>query len=223
MLTLSPKKITLPENKNGNDYIVGDIHGETEELFKHLMEINFDQNTDRLICCGDLIDRGPYSDKALDLLEEEWFFSVMGNHEYLMLSTLKYSDSTKRLTWLENGGNWISETNPDKWPKWISAIDNLPIAIEIKTGNGKIFGVTHADYPKSSWDDFEKLTENEVQSIIWSKRSYNDRNEKVIEGIDFLYHGHCLCPGGLILGNRHYIENGAYLGNGFITIKLPTS
>lgn len=45
-----------------------------------------------LFCLGDLIDGGTENEDALALLNEPWFFSILGNHEHLMLS------ATERLT-----------------------------------------------------------------------------------------------------------------------------
>ena len=81
-MKLKANRLVLPVNTKGNDYVVGDIHGHAKKLLKQLDGIGFDATVDRLICVGDLIDRGPESIEALALLNEPWFFSVLGNHEY---------------------------------------------------------------------------------------------------------------------------------------------
>jgi predicted phosphodiesterase len=49
----------LSENLNGNDYVVGDIHGTFWKLEALLKEIGFNYDKDRLFSVGDMIDRGP--------------------------------------------------------------------------------------------------------------------------------------------------------------------
>ena len=41
--------------------VVTDIHGCLEELESVLAQAGFDSEADKLICLGDLMDRGPYS------------------------------------------------------------------------------------------------------------------------------------------------------------------
>ena len=77
------KLLTLEINTQGKDYIVGDIHGCFDLLQAGLDAINFNPAVDRLICVGDLVDRGAQNLKALDYLKKPWFFSVIGNHEIL--------------------------------------------------------------------------------------------------------------------------------------------
>ena len=49
----------LPENTQGRDFLIGDLHGYYQALMQALEEVAFDPDTDRLISVGDLIDRGP--------------------------------------------------------------------------------------------------------------------------------------------------------------------
>jgi serine/threonine protein phosphatase 1 len=56
-------------NRDGCDYDVGDIHG-CFELLEELLELaRFDAERDRLFCVGDLIDREPEPQRALEWLE----------------------------------------------------------------------------------------------------------------------------------------------------------
>lgn len=55
------KVLSLPENQNGRDFVVGDIHGHFAMLNELMEVVAFDRNVDRLFAVGDLIDRGPNS------------------------------------------------------------------------------------------------------------------------------------------------------------------
>jgi serine/threonine protein phosphatase 1 len=219
-MKLKANRQVLPVNNKGNDYVVGDIHGHAQKLLKQLDTIGFDATVDRLICVGDLIDRGPESIEALALLNEPWFFSVLGNHEYLMLSGMKYQNSKDRMTWLNHGGNWIMDTDASQWPQWFDLIEALPIAIEVESSEGVRYGIVHADYPAQSWSSFKRFTSDELYRCIWSRGNFRSRSPHSINGIDYLFHGHCVSEGELKLGNRIYIEPGVFLGNDFIIKRL---
>lgn len=78
----------LSKNTAGRDFVVGDIHGEHDLLMVLLKAINFDYLKDRVICTGDLVDRGSKSFEVLKLLKQPWFFSALGNHEDMLLDYL---------------------------------------------------------------------------------------------------------------------------------------
>jgi predicted phosphodiesterase len=61
--------------------VVGDIHGCLEEFKQLLDKVAYQQKTDRLICAGDLVDRGPDSAGVVAYVRERGFEAVMGNHD----------------------------------------------------------------------------------------------------------------------------------------------
>jgi serine/threonine protein phosphatase 1 len=142
----SMKISNLGANLLGSDYVCGDIHGSLSCVQNFLKEVHFDKSKDRLICAGDLIDRGPESEACLDLLDEPWFFSVFGNHEQLMVDFFRrrYYGAF----WEQNGGHWgakyvnqISEKISNK----IDVLENLPYLITVEKKNGEKFHVIHAE------------------------------------------------------------------------------
>ena len=56
---------SFEENRQGRDFVVGDVHGEFGVLENALEQIQFDFQVDRLFCVGDLIDRGPQTCSVL--------------------------------------------------------------------------------------------------------------------------------------------------------------
>lgn len=72
---------SYPPNFDGNNFVVGDLHGHRAQLFDELAHVGFDKSKDRLFCTGDLVDRGPDSFETLKLILEPWFYFVRGNHE----------------------------------------------------------------------------------------------------------------------------------------------
>jgi serine/threonine protein phosphatase 1 len=231
--------LRLKVNTLGNDYVVGDIHGHVSRLLAQLDELNFDRAVDRLICVGDLVDRGPESDKAIELLAQPWFFSVLGNHEYFMLSGLKYGNSKHKMLWLQNGGDWIATSDPSRWTQWFDLLSSLPIAIEVEVntesgfvvnrGADKLVGVVHADFPGFDWQQLHSFDERQLEKCLWSRSQFKGRSEHVVAGIDAIYHGHSIngtanddkqasCY--VQLGNRFYIEPGAFNDARFVIEKL---
>lgn len=71
-------------------YAVGDIQGCYDQLARLLDAVNFDTNTDTLLCVGDLVNRGPKSLKTLRLLInlKNRCVSVLGNHDIHLLSMM---------------------------------------------------------------------------------------------------------------------------------------
>ena len=219
--------IHFEKNTKGTDYIVGDIHGHHSRLMQHLQELEFDFSNDRLFCVGDLIDRGPESAEVLNLLNEDWFFSILGNHEYFMLSGLKHNNSKHKMMWLENGGEWIASSDPALWQQWFSTLAQLPIAIQLEGKDGKTYGLLHADFPSNDWSHFSDFDQEELETCLWSRRNFSKRSEHTVTGIDYLAHGHNSTnykvdgqSSALLLGNRLYIEPGAYKGEDFIILPI---
>lgn len=219
--------IKFAKNTAGSDYVVGDVHGHYERLLSRLTEVGFDFNVDRLFCVGDLIDRGPDSAKMLGLLSEDWFFSLLGNHEYFMLNGLKYNNSKHKMLWLQNGGEWIASSDPAQWPQWLEQLGQLPIAMQLEGQDGKTYGLLHADFPSDSWADYADFEQEELEICLWSRSNFSKRSDHVVEGVDYLVHGHNSTghkadnkSAALLLGNRYYIEPGTYKGEAFILLKI---
>ena len=73
------------QNTWGRDFVVGDVHGCFDYLRAVLEHVQFDEVSDRLFCVGDLVDRGPQSEEAIDWIAKPWFHAVRGNHEQMAI------------------------------------------------------------------------------------------------------------------------------------------
>jgi bis(5'-nucleosyl)-tetraphosphatase (symmetrical) len=69
--------------------IISDIHGCIDEFTELLKLVNAKSSHVRVICLGDLIDRGPDSVAVVKLARKMNLESVMGNHDYKFLKWLK--------------------------------------------------------------------------------------------------------------------------------------
>ena len=108
-----PSAVHGPNRNGGRDFVIDDLHGHYPTLEHALEQLDFDAEADRLFSIGDLIDRGPESERAVEWLESGRIAAaVRGNHEQMMADALAF-DATlvARLvgpgeTWLSNGGHW---------------------------------------------------------------------------------------------------------------------
>lgn len=85
--------------------IIGDIHGRDDLLEKLLNDIGRELPAARIICAGDVIDRGPSSAQALRRLRALGGDAVVlrGNHEQMLLDFLD-APGLNGAAWLRGGG-----------------------------------------------------------------------------------------------------------------------
>ncbi|MDA8152270.1 MAG: metallophosphoesterase [Acidithiobacillus sp.] len=160
---MNPRVIAHPANLQGRDFIVGDLHGHPDVLRRLMDHVAFDYDTDRLFSVGDLVDRGPNSAGALDLLEAPWFYPVLGNHDAMLLATLNLGhlramrrEEAQRTAayadlFARNGGwDWfrLYRTDEESCERWRSALSQVPLVRIVDPGNtapaGR-FQVLHAE------------------------------------------------------------------------------
>jgi serine/threonine protein phosphatase 1 len=198
---------TFNTNELGNDYFVGDIHGQYSLLIEQLKSADFNFKTDRLFAVGDIIDRGSESEKCLELLIEPWFNSVLGNHEQLFLQGFSNASFWKVL--VDNGGYWINNwlNNPSKLLAWAHLIRiKMPLSFTIKNNSGTI-GVIHADAP-TNWSELENLEINEqsFSPFIWYRRNLLKPSGNIIKNIDAVIHGHNSMYKPVVINNQLWID-----------------
>ena len=220
-------------NTVGRDLIVGDIHGMFSRLQAHLDRIEFDPTRDRLFSVGDLVDRGPESDLALEWLGKPWFHAVRGNHEDMAIRWPRGNMDAAH--YAMNGGGWNVSNPPAARQAFADEFSALPIAIELETAAGLV-GIVHADCPFPSWTDFVwslgedaagKLTNRARKDIIdaalWSRDRITAMFVEQIEGVRAVVVGHTPVERFTSLGNVFYIDTGAvFRGRNFTIIDAET-
>lgn len=194
-------------NEEGRDFIVGDLHGEIEQLYKQLSNVNFNFKLDRLFCTGDLISKGINTIGCLNLLTEKWFYPVMGNHEQLFLlgfTSPEYWDVLK-----DRSGQWLAQNmyNFDLLIRWKTLIEiAMPLARTIDV-QGKKIGVTHA----SATPDWSKLqtgmlSDDDIWQVLWSRPLKSKGRCVTIKSIDYVVHGHSAVSATTKINNRFWID-----------------
>lgn len=201
-------------NTQGSDYVVGDIHGCFTELEQVLTVIDFNKKRDRLFCCGDLVDRGPESFKAMEYLSYDWFYSVKGNHDHFVVRAAMKDSSFSLERWYSSlsGGSWWNDlTNHEK--ELIGCrFAELPTVIELETKQGLV-GFVHAHVPFNvTWQEFIKDVENKNEKILHDAAVIRYRARQyspVIEGIDKVYFGHVVFNDVKLENNSVFMDTGS--------------
>lgn len=213
-MTSSPFKF-FSINKQGRDFVVGDIHGMFSLLESQLERLNFNPRIDRVFSVGDLIDRGPESYRVIEFLDKPWFFSIMGNHETMLINAERNKTTYK--SWIKHhGGIWWKDIDSVTQIKIRDRLSKLPIVFEVATALGKI-GIVHADVPVGlSWkaliQDIQQDQEL-VDYLLWSRNRYKYiklTHETIeVDGIDLVVMGHTPIEKPLQIENLYYIDTGA--------------
>lgn len=162
----------LPFNSVGRDFVCGDIHGSYSCVKRFLDEIAFDYEKDRLICSGDLVDRGPENEKCLALIYEPWFHMTIGNHEQLMVGWFK-GEWPGNLAWESNGGRWGMGYKKEMSDAGmfirdaIQDLADLPYLITVEKQNGdSAFHVFHAELRVQQEVSDEDFTDPEIFALL---------------------------------------------------------
>jgi serine/threonine protein phosphatase 1 len=208
----------LASNAKGRDFILADLHGCYEELLVAMTEVGFDRGVDRILSVGDLIDRGEDSLNCLKLLKEDWFFSVQGNHENMMLGGIKAgpgSDPWKG--WMNNGGEWYSKLTRKHLgtiKTLLPLVTQMPITAIVNTPSGKRVGLSHAQPPIFDWsklNDGYRLSGDEIWRAMWSREVLRKKIETPVKGVDITFHGHTIVKRPHQIANMHFIDIGFYV------------
>lgn len=230
---------SLPPNRSGHDYFVGDIHGNFEALKTALEAIGFDRNKDRLIAVGDLVDRKPRGDLALHWLRAPFFHSIRGNHEdlYLRWRGLRdnpgaQEDFEERLYFRgPNGGQWVKNHGEDIHGPLQKALEALPYFLSVPTLDGRVIGVVHAEFPDgTAWPrvitQMEEGDNMLIESMTWGRNRWknlrtgnlNFRDKHQIFGLDAVACGHVRVSQPVALGNIVYLDTGGWTDKGRFSI-----
>lgn len=197
-----PRLQTFSQNRIGKDYAVGDIHGYFSLLESGLAQVGFDPERDRLFATGDLVDRGPESHRALEWLQNPWFFSVQGNHEGIAIQAIQDA-----CVYCSADNRWLKELDEDEQAAFTQAFEQLPLAIKVETQGGWV-GIVHADFPDEHWSDeqFNWWSGKDIEFAQWSTARIDYQYTTPITGIRALIHGHCNVEQVTQLGNVYFID-----------------
>lgn len=166
--------------------IFSDVHGHIDELHKTLAL--FEQlQVDKLICCGDLVDKGKDSDAVVSLMREKVIPCVQGNHDF-----------KAQFTWFTHHEMLSSKT--------IDYLSKLPPTLSYLWDEIPIF-VCHAN----PWQDSSVYVFPDRPEALFREVACSVEEQIIIMGhthhpMHVEYEGKRLLNAGSIYGNRNMDE-----------------
>jgi len=224
MYTSNRNVAYFPPNSEGKDFVVGDVHGHFSLLETLLESAGFDPERDRCFLAGDLVDRGPESDRVVEFLMKSWCFAVRGNHDQWCVDAVFDKADSSHLYF---GGAWFYGLSRQERTEIATRLADLPIAIETHTPSGQRIGIVHAECTLHSWPQFllalaggspDHDPTYHAQAAIWSRKRFAKHDETPIAGVDRVYVGHNVCSVAMALGNTCYLDTGAATEGGYLTM-----
>ena len=140
-------------------YVIGDVHGCFDQFIRLLKKIGYDNQKDKIILTGDLVNRGP---KSLDVLNycmaDKNITTVLGNHDLYLLYLMSIKQRTGKLKKI------LEAENNKEIFDWLIT---RPLLIQksIKSTKNK-FIITHAGIPEIWSADKAKLLAEEVSQAL---------------------------------------------------------
>ena len=140
-------------------FAIGDIQGCYTSLMRLLEKINFDENSDTLWLCGDLINRGPDSLKVLRFVKQlgKSALTVLGNHDIHFLAVaLGITHVRPKDTFDE----LLDAADKDEFIEWLRKQPLLHHDEQLK------YAIVHAGiYPTWSWEEATSLAK-EAENVL---------------------------------------------------------
>lgn len=239
--TYHPFKALTP-NLYGVDFFVGDIHGAFDRLALALEAVGFNPSVDRLICAGDLVDRGHHNDAAVEWLKQPFFHSVRGNHEsiYLKWYGLRHHRDSQRHFeqdyYFKNGGEWVQRVSAADHDRLAEQLEQLPYFLSVSAPDGRTVGVVHAELPDGmGWPRLicSPPDQDLLKTMTWGRERLKQARRQarnlpltsplpqdgnVIPGLAALVCGHFTVSKPRRLGNILYLDTGGWTDSGSFSV-----
>ncbi|MES1942430.1 phosphoprotein phosphatase [Salinisphaera sp. T5B8] len=225
-MTMGPRIQYFDANTAGRDFVVGDIHGCFYMLDVLLERLAFDTTRDRLFSVGDLIDRGPDSERAGEFIDAPWFHAIRGNHEQMLLDAVDQGGQARAL-WHMNGGDWFDALDVPAAEALTRRVRALPLAAEVAMQDGRLAGLVHAEVWADSWAKTRALLEHDVadtrefSQLLWNRDRASavegapdtqERRGMAVDEIDVVYFGHTPMRDAIARANTRWLDTGAFMG-----------
>ena len=165
-------------------YVFSDVHGHRAALERVLDRVSPGEQ-DRVVCLGDMIDRGPDPVGVLRLVRGLPNATVlMGNHEDLMMACMNDpDDGLAGMNWGMNGGATTSEglaaLDPDEANELLSWVADLPRWTVARAGE-RLYLLAHAGVRLGApvpptWDDEAArayLSAQDPEDLTWIREEF---------------------------------------------------
>ena len=158
-----------PHSRPLRHWVIGDVHGCAEAL-RNLVALLPPE--ERLILCGDVINRGSHIEAAMELawelVESGRAIWLMGNHERSLIDDLRRGDWQARRSLA--GCDTYRQLGAARCLQWLQRLDRLPLAYW-----GDCWVATHAGFDPLTWEPHLQ-----IRTAFW--QSYDGRFGDVVVG-----------------------------------------
>lgn len=205
-------------------YAIGDVHGRSDLL---ACMIQFVENharitghEPRVIFLGDIVDRGPDSRGAIDIVLDtidRWPNSklILGNHDEMFLKSVTDPSNTRVLqNWCYNGGTTTLASyfgpHDEFFPDEVASIGReFPRHIELIKNASIIETVGRYAFVHAGIDPKTSLFEQKTKNCLWIRDEFLDHIGPLSHTI---VHGHTIIEGSrpIVTENRISLDTGAY-------------
>ena len=172
-------------DEGGNVWAIGDVHGYADTLLALLDSLNL-SSRDRVVLLGDLVDRGPRSCEVIRIARENpQIFSVLGNHEEMMLNSFDVDNiqtlTAQQTNWFYVGGRSTNQSYIDEFTNSQGQIDDFDLRIRVGKDLAWLdslphhivlddFRLVHAGY--SPWDG--DLDLQSTDTLMWIRGEFHN-------------------------------------------------
>lgn len=204
-------------DKNGM-WVIGDVHGCYHVLIELIKKI---PKNSEICFVGDLIDRGKNSKDVIELIINNNYHCVLGNHE---LMWLEQKGQLSGSIFEYNGGNTTIESYEnnielmDKHKKWLQTLSHFEV---FKFKNHKDLIVSHSNIiPYFSGYDINDYSKFQKEEIVWNRKitTYNRHTDENF----FNIFGHTPRENVDIEKSTAIIDTGCVFGEKLSAIHYPT-
>jgi diadenosine tetraphosphatase ApaH/serine/threonine PP2A family protein phosphatase len=172
-------------DEGGNVWAIGDVHGYADTLLALLDSLNL-SSRDRVVLLGDLVDRGPRSCEVIRIARENpQIFSVLGNHEEMMLNSFEVDNietmTAQQTNWFYVGGRATNQSYIDEFTNSQGDIDDFDLRMRVGKDLAWLdslphhivlddFRLVHAGY--SPWDG--DLDLQSTDTLMWVRGEFHN-------------------------------------------------
>ena len=172
-------------DEGGNVWAIGDVHGYADTLLELLDSLKL-SSRDRVVLLGDLVDRGPRSCEVIQIARENpQIFSVLGNHEEMMLKSFDVDNietmTAQQTNWFYVGGRATNQSYIDEFTNSQGQIDDFDLRMRVGKDLAWLdslphhivlddFRLVHAGY--SPWDG--DLDLQSTDTLMWIRGEFHN-------------------------------------------------
>lgn len=178
--------------------VFSDVHGHLDEL-KLTLKLFKKLQVDKLVCCGDLVDKGKFSDDVVTMMRDLAIPCVQGNH-----------DKKAQFAWMTHGESLKDST--------IEYLTNLPTFLSYQWESKTVY-VCHAN----PWEDASYYIYPDSHEFLFQEVVTTVKADIVIMGhthhpMSVKYDNMLMVNPGSIYGNRDRKERTC----GVLTLPVST-